>query len=122
MYQITNLSESQLQIIQDALELYWRIKINQLSEVASKCQEDLYIDDFCNLRDDLEAIQKKGYLQTNWHKNNKVCIAFDLYGNIRYKLSWDRHPEGGLTVNFDEPLHWGSEPLCKVEKVSDADE
>lgn len=121
MYQITNLSETQLQIIQEALDLYARVKVNQLGTVAYSCMEELG-NNFGSLRDILHAIEKKEFISNNVHQSKKACIAFDIHDVIRHKLSWDRHPEGGWTVNFDDPLHWGSEPLCKVEKVNDTNE
>lgn len=37
--------------------------------------------------------------------------AFDIQQVIRHALAWKRQPQGGITVDFGEPMKWGSEPL-----------
>lgn len=38
-----------------------------------------------------------------------------VYATIRYALAWHDHPEGGVTVDFQEPLGIGETmPKCKV--------
>lgn len=39
----------------------------------------------------------------------------DLHDVLRHAVSWAREPGGGFTVNFDEPVHYGDEPLPTVE-------
>lgn len=39
----------------------------------------------------------------------------DLHDTLRHALSWARQPAGGWTVNFDEPMHYGNEPLPVVD-------
>jgi hypothetical protein len=61
-------------------------------------------------------------------KNNGVL--YDLHCVIRRKLAIDSAVEDGIienenvsrndmpiTVNFDVPMHWGTEPLAKMERV-----
>lgn len=49
--------------------------------------------------------------------------ALDLYSRIglgqlsRHCKAWHEHPEGGLTVNFDEPMNCSGQPMPKCEVV-----
>lgn len=54
-------------------------------------------------------------------KFTRVRVGFMLgirigYQVQRHRLSWDRYPEGGWTVNFDEPYKVGKEPLAAIER------
>ena len=41
-----------------------------------------------------------------------------VYATIRHALAWHDHPEGGMTVDFDEPMGYGERmPVCRVEDV-----
>lgn len=52
--------------------------------------------------------------------------AYDLHAVIRHRLAWDRATDNGVTdgvtrnwaammgVNYDEPMHWGKEPLAEI--------
>lgn len=33
-------------------------------------------------------------------------ISWDIYEVVRHRLAWDRHPGGGMTVDFGRPMHW----------------
>lgn len=55
--------------------------------------------------------------------------AFDLNAVIRHRLAWDRAMDNGITdgttrnwpemmgVDYDEPMHWGKEPLAVIGEV-----
>ena len=46
---------------------------------------------------------------------DRARIAFDVEQVLRHALSWHRHPEGGITVNFDKPYWTSPEPRPRVE-------
>ena len=48
--------------------------------------------------------------------NDSFRVAWDLQQVIRYRLAWDRNPEGGIQVIFDEPLKSSQEPLACIKK------
>ena len=59
--------------------------------------------------------------------------AFDLNAVIRHRLAWDRAMDNGITdgttrnwpvmigVDYDDPMHWGKEPLARIEAVKQAE-
>ena len=59
--------------------------------------------------------------------------AFDLNAVIRHRLAWDRAMDNGITdgttrnwtgmmsVDYDDPMHWGKEPLARIEAVKQED-
>ncbi|MDD3070866.1 MAG: hypothetical protein PHX88_06690 [Methanoculleus horonobensis] len=42
-------------------------------------------------------------------------VAFDVEQVLRHALAWHRHPEGGITIDFDKPYQTGPEPLPRAE-------
>ena len=40
--------------------------------------------------------------------------AWDIYQVIRHAYAWKRYPEGGWTVDFNEPMKTGHEPLPEI--------
>lgn len=63
------------------------------------------------------------------HPNSNIAV--DIHQVIRHKLSWEGAVEKGIiesedsprewsemmTVNYDSPFHWGTEPLCSLVKA-----
>lgn len=47
----------------------------------------------------------------------KKEVACDLHQAIRYRLAWDRTPEGGMTVDFGTPMHYSGVPMPLLEAV-----
>lgn len=50
--------------------------------------------------------------------HREADIAWEAYEVLRYTMAWHNHPEGGVTVNFYEPMKLTDEPLpkCRVEE------
>ena len=48
-------------------------------------------------------------------------IAYDMKEVLRHRLSWDRNPEGGWTVNFDKPMLWSKArvPLITFQRIEE---
>ena len=44
-------------------------------------------------------------------------VAYDLLRVIRHRLAWDSQPDGGITVNFDEPHQSAICELAKIDRV-----
>lgn len=46
----------------------------------------------------------------------RATIIYDMYKSLDYKISWHGNPKGGITVNYDRPMHWYKElPLPDVK-------
>lgn len=44
-----------------------------------------------------------------------ATMVYDIYKAMDYEISWHEHPNGGITVNFDKPMHWyKNQPLPDV--------
>jgi hypothetical protein len=41
-------------------------------------------------------------------------VTWDIYQVIRHAMAWHRNPNGGWTVDFDEPMVASNEPLPSV--------
>ncbi|MPR11493.1 hypothetical protein [Microvirga tunisiensis] len=45
-------------------------------------------------------------------------IAYDIRQTLRHYLAWSRHPEGGLTRDFDKPLRTSAVALPRITTVA----
>jgi len=124
-YQL-QMTKEQAAVLERALEFYTRIRNGQFQEILYELRnhekvgtiEASYAADLAfQLRSILfrELGSDRGASYGVGH-DHKADVAWDIYQTIRYTTSWHEHPEGGIGVNFHEPLHTSSEPLpsCQV--------
>ena len=133
---IVEMSREQALAVMDATELLARLEIGQFEETTWKLIEHFRGNDkngrptFDDTRRDLaNAYLKCACLavfgvKNGWpdvgEKNMQHHRCWAVYETIRHALAWHDYPEGGDTVNFNEPLGYGEPlPRCRVE---DADE
>lgn len=137
LYQLT-LTETQLVVVQQALDMYFRVGMGQINEVAEHLvppEQDINVR--CDRRDaareflrqaklaampDLPVNAYYGIYSQQIDESNR--IACDIHDVIRYCLAWQRQPEGGFGVAWDRPALKSGEPLpvltC-VEKQQGSD-
>ena len=133
MYNL-KINKKQLKVISKALDIYSRIGIGQVDEilwhpsVAKKMwvKNNNLTENKINhklVRKMLDDIKK---IVWNYDPNTYGGIsmaeeddkvAYDLYQVIRHKLAWEEKPEGGITVNFHEPMKWSKEELAKIKNM-----
>lgn len=126
-----HLMEKQARVIIDALDLFARIGMGQLKEVAYVLRQnplpssDPDLEARTNLlsdiRDKLDVLARywmngPGYYGiTSKSISDRFKIAWDIQQVIRHRLAWDRKPAGGITVDFDDPMKTSEEALPKIE-------
>lgn len=129
-YRLT-LTDKQLSVLQQALDMYYRVGMGQTREVVEHLlPAGLDIDEFCKRRDAVEhhliraKIEAMPDLPTNaYHSihSEKIDesnrVACDVYKVIRQHLAYERNPEGGFQVCFDPIYKQSDEPLPTIEKV-----
>lgn len=131
------LSEEQAEIINIALEEYFRLRMNQTWDFAdSMCFEDLEknhtgeefnkrIENRDMFRDELEKLLKKVHpLQFRGNKFREQTIemrrAQDIWQVIRHKLYLDRGGDpNDWCVDAREPIKMSDEPLPKMERTKE---
>lgn len=133
-YSIDNLNEAQMRVIADALELYTRIRLGQIEEViepwlfakrGDSFDQTPELLDFARYQIGLAKQALTGFTPTaSWgigaeEVPNAARVAIDVRDVIKNFLAWERKPEGGHTVDFHKPMHWGSEPLPTVAHKKD---
>ncbi len=113
-------TENQLKIVSLALDIFSRLESGQLN-----CCFDMipwkHPENRIETRALLEKIQ---LLLTGMNNGNlgignvsdNARIAYDLHQVIRHYFAWKHKPVGGMTVDFDEPFHYGSDPLATVRE------
>ena len=108
-----------------ALEVYCRLFMGQIDMVLDHFNQ-LETDYYLELKDGMMTCEKfiTGLISNAYwgisspHLNFESKIGWEIYEVIRHRISWDRKPEGGITVNFREPMNWTSEKHLKIEKNS----
>ncbi len=125
MYNI-KVSNKQIQIIQEALDLYSRLGMGQVDELISPFSGPLqiYHEDHEEAKVYCEGLKRLAFpgLSTNAYYGifgEKTAedskISYDLIQVMRNVVAWHQNPEGGMGVNFDKPLAASDEALCEVE-------
>ena len=125
---VLTLTPEQEYIVEQALELLARLHIGQFERIA-----ELLCDprdtDYCKRRDlacdllRLAAIVVFGRSPINYPdvkgKSTEHELAWTIYSVLRYTRSWHENPEGGITVNYDEPLNLAGGPMPKCEIIQE---
>lgn len=122
---VLEVSEYQASVISQALEFMTRCCMGQFdSELWYVCFQDQ------RRSDEADALLRRIKKIYTGHESNaywsltseevpeKARIAWDIHATIRHRLSWDRNPQGGYTVNFDEPMRTArEESIPKIKRV-----
>jgi hypothetical protein len=126
-YKVT-LSEAQVDVILRALDMYSRLGCGQFEEIDRLFQFDPRRNPQSHgweTRQKLDAL-KQLFLPLPGNASYSICsqevpvdfrLAWDVHQTLRHHVSWERHPEGGVTVNFREPMNVSGETLCTIETV-----
>lgn len=128
----------QARLMMSAMNLYSRILMGQFEEIKwlfCGFGEDakLYARDSKYWHKDMEAAcdLMKHIVYPELHQNaswgivgfsernkcpKEATIVYDVYKSMDYAISWHLNPDGGMTVNFDKPMHFYTEiPLPEVK-------
>jgi len=113
-YQLT-LTEKQARIVRDACELYERLHAGQWH--AMKHLIPIKKEFNWAILEERFRLFIQPYCDTTKMKFERN--AGDIYHVIRHRISWDRCPEGGFTVDFYKPMKFGDEPLPEIKRVEE---
>ncbi len=124
---IIDCSKEQANVINEALNIYQRILMGQFDNIpwmlflhGRKFNTDAMrktMDDAVKIAfPELYGGCYLGIYQKEVHEDAR--IAYDIHQALRYKISWNNNPSGGITRNFDSPrITSNTEPLPKIEIV-----
>lgn len=121
-------SMEQAALIGRACEFYMRVRNGQFSEIEwelrmnshKKMAEEIDWDEFKQ-----RLFHARALLFPEIPSNAHYGVGHDRDGNmswemhevIRHAIAWYRYPEGGYTVNFDEPMNWSGKKMitCRID-------
>ncbi len=137
------MTEAQARVVQQALNVYFRLHLGQLDD-ALECLptvEPLWYDDKRAAAEGVrKALAHRLHPNVNLHSSSlgvgneafKAGAAVDIHDTIRHRLAWDKaqaecltHHDGSrnwktmLGVQYDEPMHYGADPLPTIEQEPD---
>ena len=102
------LDENQLNTMLKALDFYARMGCGQFDEMVYLEGTDI------SKRDEMDrhfVALKKIMLDLNpntytgiFASKDTYKTAYDIFKTCQHAYSWHKHPEGGMTVNFDKPI------------------
>jgi len=107
------LNEDQVNVLQAALEFYFRIGMRQFSRL-----DMLYginFDEAMEIEEFLEEKLGKPLSIGSRSLDDTFKSACDIHDVIRQKLAFERTPNGGFGLYFDDPFKWSKQPLPKFE-------
>lgn len=137
-YELANLSEVQARTLVDALDFFSRIQIGQFEEVLSMARMgSIPHRDEVNLSariaeiEEAEPLLREVKRLLTGHSPNasfgilsdktpeSAKVAYEIQRAIRHRLAWDRQPEGGIGVDFDDPdsLRSTGQPLAVLKRA-----
>ena len=116
-------------IVSHACELYARIINGQFNEIRYLTLKPLgeHDETFCEriqkCEDALLEAKKAAFPEFQTPANQSYGVghsrsgdaAWNVYQAVRYVMAWHEHPEGGITVNFIEPLKYSDAPMPRCE-------
>lgn len=133
---ILTLTEKQAALIKDALEEYFRIRMNQWGDLADSLarknidlssenpQHELLFEEYLMKRDFIrEIFESVGRILWNGRggrdnpKLKEQLIAEDIWQVIRHQLWKDSENKNDWCVDSREPLRMSDEPLPEMKKV-----
>lgn len=137
------MTEAQARVVQQALNVYFRLHLGQIHD-AFDClpvtEPAWYGEKESAARAVAAAFHHRlhpcanlgsGSLGVN-HPDFKARAAVDIHDTIRHRLAWDKAQAECLTnhdgsrnwktmlgVQYDEPMHYGTDPLPTIEQEPD---
>lgn len=125
------LTMEEYRVLYNALDLYSRIWIGQYDHIAydmrwkkefeelDKHRDEIVLD-FINLRAILmPEIIGYGYYGSHGiyspERDYRAGVSYDILQEMRYKVSWFEHPEGGHGFDFDKPLYCEDDPYRHIK-------
>jgi hypothetical protein len=130
------LTDKHLTIIQEALNLYFRLGIGQVDDLKQHLEANtLRITtgtEVCDVEDALYVLDKRLAGCGIANATAQVKDACFIHGTITHKLAWDGAIERGITdshdnrfwsemfqVWFDKPTNYGTLAAIEINKVED---
>lgn len=118
------LTENQIDVLIQVCEAYTRIAMQQMDFVIDKIIEIPMdrmqrVKELCDEIKFVSANLKSGcsYGISSEELSETARIAHDIYQQLRYKMAWDRNPNGGMTVDFSRTLKIGNEKLIDINRI-----
>lgn len=118
-YSLT-INAKQAHIMVKALDLYSRLLSGQIEELGPffrfhgmrQVKDQSLFEIKRQLFPELES--NAGYSIGAKETDPKAQIAWDIQQVIRHQLAWDNNPQGGFTVDYDEPFASSDQPLPTI--------
>ena len=131
---VLEMNEKQLCLVNEALEEWMRIRMNQWWDLAdSLAMKNLDLspdnpnhkkifDGFIEKRDEvrvaLESVGEKLWKGVDNRKTEEQVIVEDMWRVIRHAIWKERENHTMWTVDADEPMQWSDEPMIKCEPAN----
>lgn len=122
---VLTLTREQAQMVEDACELYARLRIGQFERIVEMMLDVCDAENYCERRDTAAALLqtvacvifgRTAYGTPECKEDALHYRAWNIYAALRHCLAWHDNPKGGWGVCYDEPYPWGGEavPECRV--------
>jgi hypothetical protein len=129
MEYIITVDEEQLKVINSALDFYSRVMTGQLEEIIDPVNSPLRdrlikIDDREDFELCIEKMKGKVFPEApihgslgigNVNTKEEAKMAYDMYQVFRHKIAWTNKPQGGIQVDFDNPLKFSHHKLPTIQ-------
>lgn len=124
---VLTLTREQALVVENACEMLARLHLGQFHFITERLfKYNGNMNEYCSRRDmandllklaSFEIFGRGAYNSPKISEKSDECErAWLVYTTLRHARSWHDNPNGGVTVNFDEPLPFNGEPMpdCKI--------
>jgi len=133
-YKIENISEKQLNVIMEALDLHSRLLCGQLSEIENFLRFNYNKHNLLNhtkIHDAIYDIKEEFFPELRLGASHsirsqetppKAQIGYDIIQVARHIRAWSKNPEGGFQVDYQTPWKCGQEEFVEITTEGKQDE
>ncbi|BAT56567.1 hypothetical protein NOS3756_55790 (plasmid) [Nostoc sp. NIES-3756] len=118
-----DLNNEQLAVVSKACELFARIHMGQLEEIAwlfSSLPEERYqelTETLKELNTLITQMPKQSHFGIRSEQVPKIAkSAYDIHQVISNYLAWKQTPQGGVGGYFDSPVQYSTIPLPRISE------
>lgn len=127
MQENLEINEDHIKLLIRILDFYSRIVLGQFEEILYGCiifgwnSSIISNIDLVKIRRLLGEIKHKLYTGPFGIYSEEIPeeakITYDIQQVIRYRLAWDNNPNGGITIDFDEPMKCSNIDFPEIERI-----
>lgn len=117
-FYVLRASEEHLRVVALACDVFSRLRIGQVEAMERAFPDGMDHWQGGYYINGIKALAFPGmHANASWGvgHDRTADLAYEFRKVVEHRLSWDRRPEGGMGVNFDDPARYSGTQLPQIE-------